>query len=166
MGINIVYSSDARCCLSLILFCFSCICCMWRGFVWSLHHLGMGFLLCQHAWECLLRQNEQSNMYPWKLVINPWLLLFSLTIPKYYFCKFLIKLQISGIGFLPMRPFGWSVDQPLLSDNSNNLWGTTGPFHEKDFVAVATVSNFGFGMFWSSKFHVLCNYKNKQYIFW
>jgi hypothetical protein len=65
-----------------------------------------------------------------------------------------------------MRPFRWSVDQPLLlSDNSNNLWGTTGPFHEKNCVAVATVSSFGFGMFWSSKFHVLCNYKYKQYVF-
>jgi hypothetical protein len=114
MGINIAYSSNASCCLSWILFCFNCICCVWRGFVWSLHRLGMGFLLCQQPWECLLRQNEQSNMYPWKLVIIPWLLLCSLTIPEYYFCKFLIKLQISGIGFISMRPFGWSIDQPLL----------------------------------------------------
>jgi hypothetical protein len=129
--------------------------------------------LCRHGFSSLpsgmrmlVETKLTEHMYPWKLVIIPRLLLCSLTIPEYYFCKFLIKLQISGIGFLPMRPFGWSIDQPLLSDNSNNLWGTTGPFHEKDCVAVATVSNFGFSMFWWSKFHVLCNYKHKQYVFW
>jgi hypothetical protein len=71
-----------------------------------------------------------------------------LTIPM-KFCNFLIMLQSSNIGFVPMKPFGWSIHQPLslVITATVCVWNSSCISWERDCFAVVAVSKFGFGMF-------------------
>jgi hypothetical protein len=50
---------------------------------------------------------------------------------------------------VPMRPFGWSINQPLslVITATVCVWNSSCISLERDCFAVVTVSKFGFGMF-------------------